>query len=177
MKQFITICFFVVVYNSNAQKYKSDQGVISFFSEAAIEDISAVNSSCSGLIDLGSKQVAFRVTIADFKFAKSLMQQHFNEKYMESDKFPVATFAGTISNWDTSGSKEQDVITKGVLTIHGQSNDITIQGLIVDQGDSLIVQSTFVVELVDYKIKIPKLLWQNIAEKVEVKVDFTFEKK
>lgn len=177
MKQLITICFLVVVYNSNAQKYKSTQGVISFFSEAAIEDISAVNSNCSGLIDLDSKQLAFRVTIAEFEFAKSLMQQHFNEKYMESDKFPVATFAGTISNWNASGPKEQNVTTKGTLTIHGQSKEVNIRGVIKDQDGSLIIQSTFTVELADYKIKIPKLFWQNIAERVDVKVDFTFEKK
>lgn len=177
MKSSLIVALFVVAFGANAQKYKSTEGSISFFSEASIEDISASNVSCTGLLDLTSRQIAFRVTITEFEFAKSLMQQHFNDKYMESDKFPIATFAGTISGFDASSLLEQKVTARGILTIHGQANEIEVKGSIKNESGALKVKSNFIVALTDYKIKIPKLLWQNIAEEVEVKVDFKFEEK
>ena len=158
-----------------AQKYKSDQSTVTFFSDAAIEDIAATNETASSIFDSSNGDIVFLITISDFQFDKSLMQEHFNEKYMESDKYPRATFKGKVLGYDKSKVGVQQVSAKGTLTIHGQSKEINVEGTLEKQGSLLLLKSTFVVALEDYKIKIPQLLWQNIAEQVEVKVDFTYK--
>lgn len=158
-----------------AQKYKSQQSVVTFFSDAAIEDIAATNQTSSSLFDASTGAIVFLITISDFQFEKSLMQEHFNEKYMESDKYPKATFKGNIHGFDKNATTDQSVNAIGTLTIHGQSKEIDVKGTLEKQKDVITIKSSFIVELADFKIKIPKLLWQNIAENVEVKIEFTFK--
>jgi hypothetical protein len=158
----------------NAQKYKSETGSISFFSEAAVEDIAAINEKASSLFNSATGEIAFLVTIPDFEFVKSLMQEHFNEKYMESDQFPKASFKGRITGYDMSSDGAQSVNAIGVLTIHGQSKELTTSGKFEIHDGEIKMTSAFVVKLADYNIKIPKLLWRNIAEQVEVKTVFTY---
>ena len=150
-------------------------GTVSFFSDATIEDIAATNTLCNSLFDSSTGSVAYIITISGFEFDKSLMQEHFNEKYMESDKYPKASFKGSITGFDKSVSGEQSVSAKGIMNIHGQSNDLTIPGTIQFDNGTVTMKATFMVELADYKIKIPKLLWQNIAERVEVNVEFEYK--
>lgn len=158
-----------------AQKFKSEQSTVTFFSDAAIEDIAATNEKSASIFDSTSGEIVFLITIADFQFEKSLMQEHFNEKYMESDKFPKATFKGKVSGFNKEVSGVQQVGAQGVLTVHGQSKEISVNGTIEYNGDKILLNSKFMVELADFKIKIPQLLWQNIAERVEVTVDFTYK--
>lgn len=160
------------ILTANAQQYEITTGVISFFSEASIEDISAANTHCSGFADLESGKVQFFVKISEFEFERSLMKQHFNEKYMESALYPMANFSGTISDVNPSVTTAQKVSVSGTLTIHGQTKEVMIQGLLTRSGSSLKIASTFKVRLVDYNIKIPKLLWQEITDEVEVRVEF-----
>lgn len=160
------------ILTANAQRYEITTGVVSFFSEASIEDISAVNTHCSGFADLESGKVQFFVKISEFEFERSLMKQHFNEKYMESALYPMANFSGTISGVNPSVTTAQKVSVSGTLTIHGQTKEVMIQGLLTRSGSSLKIASTFKVRLVDYNIKIPKLLWQEITDEVEVRVEF-----
>ncbi|MBT1703647.1 YceI family protein [Fulvivirgaceae bacterium PWU20] len=158
-----------------AQKFVSEKNSISFFSDAAIEDIAAVNNKCSSIFNAATGDIVFSVPINGFEFEKSLMQEHFNEKYMESDKYPKSTFQGAIAGFDISKKEIQNVSASGKLTIHGVTKDLTIPGTIQQQGDKLLLKAKFVVKLVDYKITIPQLLWQNIAEQVDVTIDFTFK--
>jgi polyisoprenoid-binding protein YceI len=159
---------------SFAQKYVSERGVITFFSEAAIEDITATNAKANSMLNVTTADIAFRVSILDFQFEKKLMQQHFNEKYMESDKFPKATFSGKLIGFVADKSEVQSVHAKGKLTIHGVTNEIDVPGTI-HLSESLLVKSKFIVKLADYKVKIPQLMWQNIAEQVEVSIEFTYK--
>lgn len=172
---FSFLVLFSIVFQGFAQKYKSEEGKITFFSDAPIEDIAATNEKASSLFDLTSGEIAFIVPIVDFEFEKSLMKEHFNEKYMETEKFPTASFKGKIAGYDKTILTEQAVIANGALTIHGQSSKVSVKGTLQVQNGMINVKSSFMVELKDYKIKIPKLLWQNIAEKVEVKTEFTFK--
>ena len=103
------------------------------------------------------------------------MQEHFNEKYMESDKFPKATFKGKLIGFDKSSSNEQTASATGEMTIHGVTEKVDIPGTISRNGNKLLMKSTFIIKLADYKIEIPQLLWQNIAEQVEVKIEFSFK--
>lgn len=158
-----------------AQRYTIDQSEITFFSEAPIENIDATHTTASSLFDSASGEIAFIIPIKDFEFDKSLMKEHFNEKYMESEKFPKATFQGKITGYSMSKSGAQAVEAHGKLTIHGETKEVNIPGTLEVDGSILSMKSSFVVELADYRIKIPKLLWQNIAEHIEVKVNFQFK--
>lgn len=175
--KFIAFAFVLgsLSFTSHAQKYSTEQASISFFSDAAIEDITAGNKKAAGVFNSTTGDIAYSVPIKEFQFQKSLMKEHFNEKYMDTEKYPKSTFQGKISGYDPSASGIQNVNSKGKLTIHGQTKDVEIPGTIEKQGDKLIMKSKFIVKLEDYKITIPQLLWQNIAEQVEVTVDFTFK--
>jgi polyisoprenoid-binding protein YceI len=174
IKNFSWVLFLVMASQAFAQKYVSERGVITFFSEAAIENISATNTKATSMLNTSTADIAFSISIRDFQFEKKLMQQHFNEKYMESDKFPKATFYGKLIGFDASKSEIQSVHAKGKLTIHGVTNEIDVSGT-VHLSENLLVKSKFVVKLADYKVKIPQLMWQNIAEQVEVTVEFTYK--
>lgn len=160
---------------ASAQKYTTEKTFVSFFSDAAIEDITAENTKTAGVFNAATGDIAFSVPIKDYEFAKSLMKEHFNEKYMETEKYPKSTFQGNINGYDPNAAGVQKVSSKGKLTIHGQTQEVEIPGTIEKQGDKLIMKSKFIVKLEDYKITIPQLLWQNIAEQVEVTADFTFK--
>lgn len=174
-KSYLLILFVLLSASLTAQKFKSDQSTVIFFSDATIEDITATNEKSASIFDSSTGEIAFLITITDFQFEKSLMQEHFNEKYMESDKFPKATFKGRVSGFEKAVATAQQVNAKGTLTIHGQSKEVNVNGMIEKNGENLVLKSKFMVELADFKIKIPQLLWQNIAERVEVTVNFTYK--
>lgn len=159
---------------SIAQKYQAEQTHILFYSDAPLEDISATNTKASSILNVQNNDIVFSVNIRDFKFEKKLMQEHFNEKYLESEKFPRATFSGKLLNFEASQPAIQTVKAKGKLTIHGVTKDVEITGT-AQAGEKIILKSKFMVMLADYKIKIPQLVWKNIAEQVEVTVEFTYK--
>jgi polyisoprenoid-binding protein YceI len=171
----LLVCISFLTTYSFGQKYTVEKSLIVFFSDAAIEDITADNKNASGLFNAATGDIVFSVPITEFQFEKSLMQEHFNEKYMESDKFPKSTFQGKISDFNPSSGSTQNVKSSGKLTIHGITRDVEIPGSIEKQKDKLLMKAKFIVKLADYKIEIPQLLWQNIAEEVEVTLDFTFK--
>lgn len=158
-----------------AQKYKSKSSEITFFSEAPVENIDATNKDGSSVFDEGKNEIVFSIPIRSFEFDKSLMQEHFNEKYMESEEYPKALFTGKIEGYDKNKSGSQQATAKGDMTIHGVTQPVEITGTISKSGNEIEIQSTFIVRLEDYKIKIPKVLWQNIAEEVEVKIKFIYQ--
>lgn len=161
--------------SSYGQKYSVEKSDVVFFSDAAIEDITAVNTKSAGLFNATSLDMAFSIPIREFQFEKSLMQEHFNERYMDSEKYPKSTFQGKISGYDSLKAGVQNVKATGKLTIHGVTQAIDAPGTIEKQGKKLNMKSKFQVQLKDHKIEIPQLMWQNIAEQVEVSVDFTFK--
>ena len=101
------------------------------------------------------------------------MKEHFNEKYLESEKYPKAIFKGKINGFKNSGKEE--LTAEGDMTIHGVTKYIKVQGTITTQKKELHLATTFTVRLEDYEVQIPKLLWQNIAEEVEVKILFIYK--
>jgi polyisoprenoid-binding protein YceI len=170
----IAVLFFATL-TAFGQKYVVEKSLVSFYSDGAIEDITADNRKASGIFNAANNEIVFSIPISEFQFAKSLMQEHFNEKYMESDKFPKSSFLGTISNFNPSDKNPQQVTASGKLTIHGVVREVTVPGKIQRDGDKLLMNASMLVKLADYDIEIPQLLWQNIAEQVEVKLDFTFK--
>lgn len=157
-----------------AQKYVVEKSQVIFFSDALIEDITAENKKVSGIFNAANGEVVFSVPIKSFKFAKALMQEHFNEKYLESEKFPKANYQGRIEGFDNAKTT-QSVKSRGKLTIHGQTQDVEIPGTLSRQGTKLRMVGKFMVRLADYQIEIPQLFLQNIAEEVEVTFDFVLK--
>ncbi len=164
-----------LVISSSAQKFSAEQGVISFFSDAAIEDIEAENRMVGSLFNSASGALVFIVKIRDFKFDKALMREHFNEKYMETEKFPKATFDGIVSGFKANTEGEQKVKATGKLVIHGVTRIVDFPGTLQFINGKPVLKSKFTVKLEEYDIKIPKLVWRNIAEEIEVSIDFTYK--
>lgn len=176
IRKFFWVYFSVMALHASAQKYVSEKGVITFFSEAAIEDIKADNLKASSMMNISTTDIAFVVPIREFSFEKKLMQEHFNEKYLESEKYPKATFSGKLDGFISTGAPGiQQVKAKGKLAIHGVTKDVEISGTAESTTQHILIKSKFIVRLEDYKIKIPQLMWQNIAEQVEVSVEFTYK--
>ncbi|MFT7036861.1 MAG: polyisoprenoid-binding protein YceI [Cyclobacteriaceae bacterium] len=170
----ILLLILLIPMSSHAQKFISDQSNVRFYSSAPIEDIEAINEKAKSVIDLGNGQVVFSVDIEGFEFKKDLMKEHFNENYLESEKYPKSTFKGGIEDWNNVKGK-QEVTVKGDLMIHGITKKATLKGSIDVLENQVKVESVFIVKLVDYKIKIPKAVFYNIAEEIEVTVKFDYK--
>ena len=159
--------------------YFTRSGSVSFFSSTPIEDIRAINEQTTCVLDLETGDVSFRIPIRGFIFKNGLMQEHFNENYLESDTYPNASFTGSIEGWKdiTLSETLQPVSLKGTMTIHGVSKEIAESGNILMKEDRLIGAATFKINVADYKIEIPKILRENIAKVVDVSVDISLKKK
>jgi len=164
---------------SFSQKLIDTHGYIRFFSEAPLEDIEAINEEALGAMNTNTGDVAVSIKMRDFHFDKSLMEEHFNENYVESEKFPKATLVGKIMNFtaENLGNLKDSIQydMKGKLTIHGVTKDVTLPLVFTRDGKRLNVQSVFMVEVAEYDIEIPSIVFQNIAEKVEVTAKFSFQ--
>ncbi|OEK00955.1 hypothetical protein BFP97_05275 [Roseivirga sp. 4D4] len=159
-------------------RYLTRTGHIKFFSHAPLEDIEAHNNKVLSIVDLAKGQVAVDMLIKAFEFEKKLMQEHFNENYMESDKHPKSTFKGTFEVPDglksmTEGSYEVDVT--GDLTVHGVTKPLSTKATLAVAGGKLSGGLVFKVKVKDHDIKIPKVVVRNIADEVEVTATFDFE--
>jgi hypothetical protein len=171
----LVVLVLAMVLPALGQKYKAEKGSTSFYSKATVEDIKAENTQFSSLFNATSGDIAFSIPIKGYQFDKALMQEHFNEKYMETEKYPTATFSGKLQGYTPSGPATQSVIAKGKMNIHGVVRPVEIAGQVEKQGDKLLMKSNFVIKLEDYNIQIPKLLWQNIAEQVDVTIQATYK--
>jgi len=170
--------FFLSFKSSDTLKWKTQKGEVSFFSSAPIEDIDAVSSRMVGIIDPETNRYAFAVAINSFEFKNKLMQKHFNEDYMESEKYPKAQFIGKMSKpLNVSKDTSYSVTVPGKLTIHGVEKERNIDVLITVSGSKLNVKSDFNVALEDHNIKIPKMFVKNIAEVIAVKINSNLELK
>ena len=161
-----------------AQQFYTNKGKISFFSEAPLEDISAVNENVSAIIDSQTGGFAFQVKIVEFTFPNSLMQEHFNESYLESDKYPLSTFTGVIDNFsDLDLSNEQNLVVNGSLSMHGISKVAQMKANAKMINGELHISSNFDVALKDYDIDIPKIMIYKIAETIAVTVEIKLSKR
>ncbi|MCF8304779.1 MAG: YceI family protein [Bacteroidales bacterium] len=174
------ITLLLAVNSTHAQRYVTKNGNITFFSETPVENIRAVNKSVNSALDTETGQFVFKVLMKSFQFKKALMQEDFNENYVESDQYPNSTFQGNVVNhkdidFDKPGTYEATV--KGDLTIHGVTNQIKETGTfkVVDK-ETIKGNSTFTIKVEDYDIKIPKIVSEKIAEEIEIKVDVTLKK-
>ncbi len=165
---------------ATAQKYYTKNGSISFFSKTNIENISSDNNQVMSVLNTQNGNLQFSLLIKNFHFKKSLMEEHFNENYLESDKYPKATFKGNIVdmskvNFTTDGSYK--VMVAGDLTMHGITQKISTAATITVKGEKITATSGFIVKPSSYNISIPKVVRNNIAETIEVSVNCNYDQK
>jgi hypothetical protein len=158
-------------------KYMTKTGLISFFSASIMEDIEARNNKVAAVLDLGTGQLAFAVPIREFQFKRTLMQEHFNENYMESEKYPKATFSGQVVNaaqvLKQLPTASQNVEVEGLMTLHGVAHKVAVSGTLQLRDGQLVVFAYFNIAPADYAIDIPLLVREHIAKSVSVRVSLT----
>ena len=154
-------------------KYLTKMGRVTFFSATPIEDIEARNDQVAAVLDLASGQVAFSLPVTGFVFKRTLMQEHFNENYLESDKYPRATFSGRFVGLDAAGLAgpgPHGAVVEGTLTMHGVARRVRVPATLELRGGLLLAQATFVVASADYNIEIPLLVRDKIDKEISVRV-------
>ncbi|GEP88633.1 YceI-like domain-containing protein [Chitinophaga terrae (ex Kim and Jung 2007)] len=155
--------------NADAQKYFTRNGEARFFSKTAAENIEAANKQVLAVIDASNNQVAFNLLVKGFLFEKQLMQDHFNEEVMESDKYPKASFTGKITDpVNLAKDGKYQVHVSGQLAMHGVSKPVTALADIEVANGTLKGKSTFNVAYDDYNIKLPSLLQNSVAKTIQV---------
>ena len=168
------IMFFHCVSAQN-KLYSIRKSEFSFFSQAPLEDIEAKNTRANSIINTSNQELVVRIPVSQFQFSNKLMQQHFNENYMESEKYPYATFKGKINEeLDFSKAGVYSVSASGTLNIHGVDQDRKLSGKLTVGENSLVLETKFEVMLIDHKIEIPKLVFKKIAEKIEVSANINY---
>lgn len=173
----LVLCF--ASFLANAQTlYSTNKGQVSFFSDAPLEDINALNKASAAIINADNNEIAVQMRITDFEFPNKLMQEHFNENYLESEKYPTAVFKGKIKesiDFKTSGTYA--ATAEGTMTIHGVTKSVSIPGTIVSVGNQLKLDFKFPIKLEDYNVDIPTIVFNKIAEVVDVTGSMTLVKK
>jgi hypothetical protein len=174
MKRLIVLFFLLnVAIAANSQKYMTKNGYIGFFSHTPMEDIKGDNNQVAGVLDISTGDMVFQALIKSFHFDRALMEEHFNENYMESDKFPKSSFKGKITNLSAvnfSKNGTYDVVIDGDLTIRDATNKISARGKIEIENGELIATSKFNISPEDYKINIPGVVREKINKNMEVTV-------
>ncbi len=176
----IAILLFTTAGNVNAQKVFTKNGNISFFSKSPLENISAKNNQVMSVLNVQTGDMQFSVIIKNYHFEKSLMEEHFNENYLESNKFPKSTFKGKLSDLskiDFTKDGTYNVVVNGDLNLHGVTKNIAAPGIIIVKNGLVSASSTFKIKLADYDISIPKLVKDNIAESIEISVNCSYDQK
>jgi polyisoprenoid-binding protein YceI len=154
-----------------SQKYFTKTGNVSFFSDASLEKIEAQNKSATCVFDQASNKMEWGVLVKGFQFEKALMQEHFNENYLESSKYPKATFKGTVTGYDPKKTGAQKVKVSGDLTMHGVTKAITTDGTMTSKGNNIEANATFNVILADYKISIPSVVKDQVSKVVRITIN------
>jgi polyisoprenoid-binding protein YceI len=167
-----------IKYTIGQALYESKGSIVSFTSDAPLENISASTTAMKGLLNTESNTFAFTIDINSFKgFNSDLQREHFNENYLESDIFPKASFEGKLIDKFNPASPSQKIRAKGSFTIHGIKKERIIDVSITKKGDSFIIESDFSVPLKDHGIRIPKIVNQKISENISVSVKSEMVKK
>jgi hypothetical protein len=178
MKRALLLIFFLnIILALNAQKYMTKNGYIGFFSHTSMEDIKGDNNQVVGAIDVSTGELVFQAVIKSFHFDRALMEEHFNENYMESDKIPKSSFKGKITNLssiDFSKNGTYDVIVEGDLTIHDVTNKISTKGTIEIVSGGINANAKFNIVPEDYKISIPGVVRDKINKNLEVTVSMKY---
>ena len=174
MKRTRWVCILILTagtLGARAQRYYTKSGNISFYSKAPMENIEAHNTKGVSVFDVASGRLEFSVLLKGFEFEKAKMQEHFNENYVESDKFPKAVFTGNIKdpgNLKTDKDGTYTVQVSGTLNMHGITKPQNTQATFTVKGGTISAVSEFTVPLAEYDINIPSLVADKISKNVKI---------
>jgi hypothetical protein len=177
MKYSLFIVFSVFLFSMTSQaqeRFYTKNAKVNFFSETPLEDIEAKNKSAVAVLDSKTGNLQFSLLIKGFEFKNEEMQEHFNEDYMESDKFSKSEFKGQIVNNSAVNYAKPgtyNVQVKGMLTIHGVTKEVQTNGTLKVDNGSIKSNSTFTIAVADYGIVIPRLVRDKIAKNVKITID------
>jgi hypothetical protein len=164
----------------SAQQFLARNGEVSFTSSTPVEDIAASSKQMSCILDASTGAFAFQIPIRSFHFEKALMEEHFNENYMESAQFPNGIFKGNFVNWNAATLKDgkpHPLEARGELTIHGVTVQRTISGTITWKDGKWVMQAQFKVPTAAHEIAIPDVVKEKIAKEIQVNVNATLTAK
>ena len=174
----IAVLFVALLIGSTmfSQKMITRSGEIKFDATVpgAMDEVIGTNKTVSAIFDKSTKELVVLGLVKSFKFKSALMEEHFNENYMESDKLPKASFKGKILNYDT---KEGSYDIEGDLTIHGVTNRVKTKMAVDNDGGKLMVSGSFTIKLSDYKIDVPALAKKTLAETAKISIKLALENK
>ncbi len=182
MKKIFILAISLALFSTTllAQNFSTRKGFVSFTSDASEENINASNNDVAAVLNPVDGKGQFIIPIKSFKFKKALMQEHFNENYMDSDKYPKATYKYTVTdikNVNFAKPGKYKVNTQGTMTIKQTTKNIEVPGyIIVNENGSISIQTEFNIVLADYGVEIPKLVEKKIAKQVKIKVDTALNK-
>lgn len=169
---------FILLSVSAQDRYFTKTGKITFVSKAPLEDIESQNKTVTAVLDAKSGALQLSVQMKSFEFEKALMQQHFNENYLETDTYPKAEFKGVVTNNESVNYNQNGtypVKVKGRLTLHNVTKELEIPGTIKVENGKLEALSTFAIQLSDYKIAIPSAVKNKVANAITITVDTKLE--
>ena len=170
------LIFSIVLFGQDI--YFTKTGTVIFDSSTPLETIHAENKQVTSFLKTSDGELNFAALMKSFKFPNALMEEHFNENFIESSQFPKAVFKGRIVNWseiNLSSGEEESADIEGELTLHGVTKKITAKAKLHQQNGKITGRSEFVVSAEDFNIKIPALVRDKIAKVVQVTVDVTYE--
>lgn len=159
-----------------SQKMITRTGEIKFDATVpgATDQVAATNNSVSSIFDKSTGDLVVQAMVKSFKFKVALMEEHFNENYMESDKLPKASFKGKVLSYD---SKNGSYDVEGDLTIHGVTKKVKTKMTFTGEGSKLIIAGNFTVNLADYKLEVPALAKKTLAETAKISIKLPLENK
>ncbi|HEY9045945.1 MAG TPA: YceI family protein [Ohtaekwangia sp.] len=177
-----TLCFSLLLsclyLSGHGQIFITTTAKVQFFSETPLENISAINSNVSSLINTNTDSVLVRMKNTAFVFKNALMQEHFNENYMESTKYPIDSFRGKINeNIDYAKDGVYSVTATGTFMLHGVEKTTTIPGTLTIKNNVIHLDAELMVHTADFKIEIPKLVFSKIAEDIKVNMSADYKPK
>ncbi len=170
---FLMIFLHYGVYAQESNQIIARQGSVTFFSYTSVEDIEATNNQVLSIIDVPKGEIAVKMLMRAFVFKKALMEEHFNESYVESDLYPELNFAGKIKGLQNPKLEDGTYLVEGIMDFHGVEKTIELKTNVSHTNESTVFQGEFEVPVNDFNIKIPSLLSPNIAKNIQV--EFRFE--
>ncbi len=169
----------IMISGIQAQKFYTKNGAVSFYSKTTMENIEATNNQVLSVLNMPAGDLQFSVLIKSFHFKKALMEEHFNESYLESDKYPKASFKGKIADVSKVNLTKDGIYTVSVtgdMTMHGVTKSIRTPATITVAAGKVAAKANFNLTLADYKIVIPAMSKSNISETIKVTVDCSYDK-
>lgn len=179
MKKLLLLLLIITCYATQAQQYFTKNGRLSFFSKALLEDIRADNNQVISVLNTTTGELQFSLLNNAFHFDKALMEEHFNDDYMESAKYPKSTFKGSIANIgaiDPAKDGKYSVTVSGDLQVHGVTRSVSTPATLTVKDGKLSASAVFNIKPADHNIKIPAAVRNNIAESLQVTVYCSYEK-